>query len=233
MVKNYLYTLIFLFLHLLANAQSEVEITSNNLGKVKSEVDQFYPTFSKQWIHVQSGKPWFVGLNYALVNNNYSSPFNLSVYHSIGGFVQGINNGGFILPEKSYSTLEFNQICKELDAMNMSYTKATFTKELSGYQTFSAGVYIAIKGPFYLMAGVTHLDQTQWDLYYGNMDSYITHYLHRGEYAINLRHEVKNDFLFGLAVVYPLVQVQFGYDRVFRKPFVQAGLNIAINWYKE
>jgi hypothetical protein len=233
MVKIYLSILIFIFIHFDVIGQSEVEITSNNLGKVKSEVDQFYPTFSRQWVRVQSGKPWFLGVNYAILNNNYSTPFNFSVYHSIGCFVQGINSTSEILPQKAYSNLEFNQICKELDAMNASYTLATFNYEISHYKTYSAGIYLAVKGPFYLMAGLTHLDQTKWDLYSGNMDNYLTNYIHKGEYALNLRHEIKNDFLFGLAVVYPFVQFQVGYDRVFRKPFVQAGLNIPIKWYKE
>lgn len=232
MLKNYLNIFIFLFFHLVAVAQSEVEITANILGKVKEEVDQFYPTFARQWLHVQPGKPWFIGSNYALFNNEYSNPFSLSVYHSIGGFVQGIQLGGSALPQKSYSTLEFNQICKELDAMNLSYTKPGFVRELRNYKTFSAGVYLAIKGPFYAMAGITHLNRTNWDLYKGNMENYLTNYNNKGEYAINLRQEVKNDFLFGLAIVYPFVQLQVGYDRVFQKPFAQGGFNVPINWYK-
>jgi hypothetical protein len=233
MFKIYLFTYIFLFCQFNAIAQNEADITVNDLIEVKSEVDQFYPTFAKQWSHIQAGKPWFVGVNYSLLNDNYSTPFNFSVYHSIGGFVQGINTFGSTIPQKAYSILEFNQICKELDAMNIMYSKAKFKREMINYNTFSAGIYLALKGPFYLMAGITHLDKTNWDLYYGNMDNYLSNYNNRGEYAINLRNETKNDFLFGLAVVYPFVQFQFGYDRVFDKLFVQGGVNIALKWYKK
>ena len=80
------------------------------------------------------------------------------------------------------------------------------------------------------MLGLTHLNGAVWKNYTGDISGFGSIYKNPSNnfYAVDYNTVNYNDFLFGLAFVMPYGQVEAGYNRLFRQPFVNVGLNVPI-----
>lgn len=224
-----LYIALFLFsIPVLLSAQTDSEDFRMKLSGIQSTVDSLYPRKIDKFIRYKNLTTMFIGVNKTVFHDDPQKGFGISIYYPVGLFFSNYTRSNDPVSLVNYSTEFVENLGRELTIQGIAYTPAEYSRSQSNYTTWNAGVYLSAFRPVYFMAGISVLRGQVWDLYKGDYGQYLISPESNGEYALDCYQVNSANFLVGVAIVYPFIQVEAGYNHLFKSFFINVGVNAPI-----
>jgi hypothetical protein len=237
MIKTIPYSIVLFLLIISINlqAQTEGEKLQKQFTQIYKEVDSLYPPPLRKYFKYKPNQTLLIGVNKSLLKNNFQTEYGISIYYLLGLFVSNYCNETHPIPGNYYSKEYISNYSNELTVQGIPFTPARFSGTKSSFVSYNYGVYLSPVRYVYVMAGISRLKGSVWDLYDGNLNDPIRKSEIYNQYVVDYKKINMRDFLFGIAVVFPLVQVETGYNRLYRSFFVNVGANIPVYdfWFKK
>ena len=169
----------------------------------------------------------YFGINYGLFNQQVQQQFGFSLYYSLGFYVYGINRLNDQMPENHYTLQEVDEARRLSEINGTNYTELDYSTTRHNLNTLSYGLYAGLSKNLFLKAGISRIDGYTWNEYQGEFsDDYLKK--SGSSYILDLERVKSSNFQFGMALVFPYVQAEFGYDLLFSSYFIHGGLNFPV-----
>lgn len=155
--------------------------------------------------------------------------FGISFYYPVGFYLSGLKIYNDKIPTNYYSAEEVTSVANQMQTAGQSFTPLKFDRNSKKALGFDAGIYLSFCKPLFFKFGLSHWAGNDWKLYSGNYNGKIkTSDPNSGLYALDFTTFSNTSYQFGLAVVFPVVQVEGTYDNLNSSFLLSAGLNIPV-----
>lgn len=209
-------------------AQTDIDEFRKKLEKIQKNVDSLYPKKIDKFIRYKSLTTLFIGVNKTVLHNDPQRGFGISLYFPVGLFFSNYTNYNDPIPATYYAKEYVENLGKELNIQGIPFTPASLNQSQSNYKTYNFGVYLSAFRPVYFMAGLSLINGQVWNIYSGDYAGYLANSGTPGNYAMDYYKVKSANFIVGIAIVYPFLQVEAGYNKLFNSYFVNVGINAPI-----
>ncbi len=193
----------------------------------------------------------FIGINFNLIRSPYKAPsspfaysdpidqatknvdlssFGISIYYLVGVWLANFDRLKTPLPLNHYTQGQINELSSQFDREGIAYKPLQYESTQANIFTMNYGVYVYTffkPVPFYLMVGLSHAKGQVWDNYRGDFGNALN-INPDGTYAIDMREINTQKPVLGLAYVHRFLQVEGGYDFLFKNYFLNLGANVPL-----
>ncbi len=191
-----------------------------------------------------------IGVNYQIIHapsKDFSSAlseinfdvelekFGISFYAPIGFYFSNYKNSKDGLPSYFYDENILQGAREILTRNNLSFQDTNNPEIMENMTSFSTGLYLnpffRVKGLQYLhfMVGMTYSKGTVWLDYDGDLNPILNYsYPTKNNYAIDKEYFNRISMVGGLAIVFPYIQFEAGYDLQTEHIFINGGVNLPI-----
>lgn len=200
------------------------------------------PTFDKR-IHLGVTYQMFRGrdnFHFSTLPEQIQSDFNrqsfqnlgVSIYAPVGVFFSNFRQTNYKVPQVSYSYEEAKRTENILVGQSTPIVPLDYSSTKSNLVAFDAGFYIA---PFskskyfnklHFKLGLSFIEGYVWDEYSGALDGELEYIPGSLNYAVDKEKISTNNFIAGVALVFPFLQFEAEYNHLYKDIVLRSGVNI-------